>query len=420
MPEPSAPVNRWVVCGLLLLATMLNYMDRQTLSQTAKRVKDQFTMDRAKWGKVDAAFGYGFATGALVVGTLADRLNVRQVYPVLVLAWSAVGFATGFTRSYEELLACRYLLGVAEAGHYPCALLTTQRLLAAPERALGNSLMHSGGALGAVLTPQIVLAAYSQWDSWRPPFWAIGALGLLWVGLWLVLVPRDALRPTTPARPSSVKEDWLRFFRTVPTDRRYWVLLVLVIAVNATWHFFRHWLPLILGEEYEYDEAAVQRFSSLYFIVADIGSLSAGSLALWLARHGWTVHRGRILVFAIGAFMTPLSLLAATLPAGLPLLAVFLAIGFASLWLFPLYYSFSQEITSRDQGKVTGSLGFLNWIALAVLQTKVGELIEEQKSYGIGVALAGLPPLVGLAALLIFWRGAGEEGRGPLRVAATQ
>lgn len=397
MPAP----NRWAVCVVLLLATMLNYMDRQTLSQTSKRVKDELALNKAMWGRVDAAFGYGFACGALVVGTLADRLNVRQIYPLVVLAWSAAGFLTGFARTYDELLACRFLLGLAEAGHYPCALRTTQRLLAPAERTLGNSLMHAGGAIGAVITPFVVLLSYQFSDSWRPPFWAVGTLGLGWVVLWLRLVPRDALPPDPP---SPLGDDLARFARTVLTDRRYYLLMILVVSVNAPWHFFRHWLPLFLQEAHDYSETQVQWFSSAYYAFADVGSLTAGWLALTLAQRGWTVHSGRVFVFALGALLTPLSLLVARLPAGPALLFALLLIGFASLGLFPIYYSLSQEITARDQGKVTGSLGCWNWVVIALLQTAAGELIEREKSYATGVALAGLPPLLGLAALLFAWR----------------
>jgi ACS family hexuronate transporter-like MFS transporter len=402
--------GRWGVCVLLLFGTMLNYMDRQALNQTSKRILGEFDLNKKQYGRIEAAWGYGFATGAVVVGVLVDRLGVGPVYPVLVFAWSAVGVLTGFVRDYEGLLACRYLLGVMEAGHYPCALRTTQHLLTPRERTMGNSLMHSGGAIGGVLTPLVVLL-FVGWlgTTWRVPFLVIGGLGLFWVAAWLLLVPRAAHAP--PLGPAGAGGSWadaaveiVRGFLDVARDRRYWLLVLLVVIVNIPWHFFRAWLPLFLQEGHGYSEGQMQLFSAAYFAVADVGSLGGGFLTLWLARRGLTVFGARVAVFALGTAATLLSLAAAVLPRGPALLAVLLAIGFGSLMLFPVYYSFSQELTARNQGKLTGSLGCINWVAIALMQTFVGELIEHQGRYTEGVAAAGLPPLLGLTVLVFFWR----------------
>ena len=109
------------------------------------------------------------------------------------MGWSTVGFATGWVTSYNELLVCRVLLGFFEAGHWPCALMTAQRLLARSDRPLGNSILQSGASLGAIATPVVVLLLMTDSaDSWRLPFRVIGALGVFWVVAWLAAIrPRD-------------------------------------------------------------------------------------------------------------------------------------------------------------------------------------------------------------------------------------
>src|SRR6516165_7617445 len=86
---------KWWICGLLMMATMINYMDRLTLNQTAKRVKEELSLTNEQYGQVEAAFNYAFAVGALFVGWTADRWNVRWIYPIVLLGWSAAGIATG-------------------------------------------------------------------------------------------------------------------------------------------------------------------------------------------------------------------------------------------------------------------------------------------------------------------------------------
>ncbi|RLS72183.1 MAG: MFS transporter, partial [Planctomycetota bacterium] len=118
-----------VICGLLLLASAVNYMDRQTLAVTAARIKSEFSLDNVQYGRVEAIFGYSFALGSLFWGFLVDRVSVRWIYPIGLLGWSAMGFLTGWARDYDELYGCRLLLGIFESAHWPCGLKTTQALL---------------------------------------------------------------------------------------------------------------------------------------------------------------------------------------------------------------------------------------------------------------------------------------------------
>ena len=131
MPTPQLPVAfqlsargpswKWLVCGLLLLATMINYMDRLTLNLMASRIKVAFGLDNRDYAQLESAFGSAFALGAIVMGFLADRWNVRWLYPAAVLLWSLAGFATGLVDGFAALLICRFLLGLSEAGNWPCA-----------------------------------------------------------------------------------------------------------------------------------------------------------------------------------------------------------------------------------------------------------------------------------------------------------
>src|SRR5262249_54527557 len=138
--------------------------------------------------------------GAIIFGWLADRWPVRWLYPAAVLAWSAAGFATGLAQTFLQLLLCRALLGLFEAGNWPRAPRTTQHPPPPGERPPGHSPPPSGAPLGAIFTPLIVIALAAEPGSWRGPFLAIGALGVTWVLLWLPVVGRGDLH--TARRPA--------------------------------------------------------------------------------------------------------------------------------------------------------------------------------------------------------------------------
>ncbi|HQU41351.1 MAG: hypothetical protein B7Z73_00065 [Planctomycetia bacterium 21-64-5] len=429
-----SPAWKWYVCGILLLATMLNYMDRQTLSVTITDISRELHLNNEQYGNLESGFGLAFAVGGLATGVIADVVSVRWLYPVVFAGWSLAGFATAYAvpigewltpmamretqpAGYVGLLVCRSVLGFFEAGHWPCALVTSQRLLSAQDRPLGNSLLQSGAAIGAILTPLVVQVLVTDVPgSWRGPFLVIGVLGMLWIVPWLATVREsDLRRPDTPSSEESARSGSSR-----PTSdrkrrrsryagegaqlwRRFAVLIVTVITINLCFHFFRAWLPKFLREFHHYERTAVNLFTSAYFVATDIGCLSMGLAVKRLTMIGWPVHRARMVTFAFCACLTALSTIAAGLAGGPLLLGLLLVIGFGALGLFPNYYSLTQELSTRHQGKVTGVLSCTTWTCTAVMQRLVGQRIDETGSYAEGIFLVGLLPLVACLAIFLFW-----------------
>lgn len=412
--ERPASLRTWGICGLLLLATMLMYMDRQALAQQKTEILEALHLTNTDYGRLELSFGLAFAVGGIVTGLVADRLSPRWFYPIVLMGWSSVGFATGWVKTYPQLLTCRVLLGFFEAGHWPCALVTSQRLLSRRDRALGNSILQSGASLGAIATPVVVLLlAGAASESWRIPFRVIGSLGIFWVVGWLVTI-RAADLEVKPADAAPLADD-----ATGPAIeahggrgllvRRFVALGIVVIVINWCWQYLRAWMPGMLREQYGYGQQGVQYFSIAYYIAADVGCLSVGFLVRWLAGRGLSVHASRISVFAVCTLLTAMSTLVAVLPAGWMLLAALLVVGFGSLGQFPMYYAFTQELSVSRMGRVTGALSFLTWTATALINEPIGRWVDRTHSYAAVTFVAGLVPLAGLLALLLLWGRQGDK-----------
>jgi ACS family hexuronate transporter-like MFS transporter len=448
--EPGAHSSawKWTICGLLFLATMMMYMDRQTLATMAKRICDELHLSNEQYGQLEMGFGLAFAVGAIINGLIADRVSIRWFYPFVLIGWSVMGMATaygveigevllslvdyvraGFKPGFPELIppehpqqrpafvglmVCLVLLGFFESGHWPCALITTQRILAANDRTFGNSLLQSGASVGAVLTPLAVWIMLSdQIGAWRGPFVIIGVVGVVWVIPWLLLVRgSDLVRRSTPAddaakSPATGAADpesllWLR---------RSLVLLAVVVPINFTWQFFRAWLAKMLQEEHGYTEQQVFGFSSLYYLTADAGCIAAGLGVKVLTSGGWHRNSARTLWFTVCTVLCLLGVLAAFLPAGPALLAVLLAVGFGALGMFPIYYSLTQEMSKKHQGLVSGILGFLTWVIFALAQPPLGRLVDSTKSYNTAIFWIVQLPIVACIALAFFWGRSGHDDR---------
>ncbi|MSR32752.1 MAG: MFS transporter [Gemmataceae bacterium] len=441
MSPPSSPGYRiWVVCGLLLLATMINYMDRMALNLTSKRIMEEFHFEEDFYGKLEGHFGLAFAVGAISTGLVADRLPIKLLYPFMVFFWSLSGFLTGLVQNKEELLACRIALGFFEAANWPCALVTTRRLLDPARRTMGNSILQSGAALGAILTPMIVqICLHKQTEEslpfiagWRGAFLLTGMTGLVWIFLWGLFTWGINLKDQEPHDPLAKKEHLGTILGQIVWQKRFWILVLSVVSINLTWHFLRAWLPLYLQKARGYSESEVNYFFMGYYLAADIGSLSAGFLTLYLAKIGFPVFSSRLTTFGLFASLSLLSVLAAFIPTGPVFLGTLILMGFGTLGLFPCYYSFSQEISGRHQGKITGLLGSINWIGMYIMQTGAGYFIQgtkthylelfktqgyeqgiamqmaQEQAYVWGIAMAGIPPAIAFFTLLYFWKNPGE------------
>jgi ACS family hexuronate transporter-like MFS transporter len=399
------PSWRWWVCGLLLMATMINYMDRLTLNQLAEEIQSEFALRNVQYGWIEGGFGLAFAIGCLVFGLTVDRFNVVWVYPLALLGWSVAGFLTAFSWDFKSLLVFRMLLGFFEAGNWPCALRTTQRILPPGERGMGNSILQSGAAVGAVIIPLVVLLLYREANpsTWRRPFLFVGAAGAAWVVLWWSSVrPADLrLRPVASSDVSLANAG-----PQLPAAvfvRRFIVLMVLVVSINMTWHYLRAWLPKFLGAEHGFGQTGKSWFSIAYYGFTDVGALTAGFASLALARRGMGVHASRRLVFLCGALLAALCIAVPFIPVTWAAIGVLLLVGFGALGVFPCYYAFSQDLTTRHQGKVTGLLGFCCWGAMFVWQPTIGLLVDRTHSYVVPFVIAGLLPLIGWSALVLLW-----------------
>lgn len=397
---------RWGVCILLLAATTINYMDRVTLSNTAKRVKTEFSLTSEQYGAVEEGFSYAFAVGSLLFGILADRVNVRYLYPAVLVLWSAMGFASGFVKSFEGLWACRTLLGLFEAGHWPCALTTIARILEPKDRAMGNGLLQSGASVGAIITPLVIQEFLDRGLGWRMPFQIVGLVGVAWAIVWLLCIQSaDIAAPATDGKPP-----WNELVDAV-LSRRFLALLIMISLINSTWQLLRAWLPLFLQEGRGYEEGTANRFTSAYYIATDLGVLTTGFVALRLVKLGRSVHASRLIMFVAMASLAALTLVASALPQSFGLLATLVIVGFGALGVFPCYYSFTQEMPARHIGKINGLLAAGGWVVTGRIQKLFGAMVDQRHSYDLGVALAGCAPLLALVLFAALWTRDPAEGR---------
>ncbi|MBX7210304.1 MAG: MFS transporter [Verrucomicrobiaceae bacterium] len=401
---PRSSLWKWYICGLLLLATTINYMDRQTLSNAAAAVKAEFRLDDLQYGNLETAFGLAFGAGSLVFGFLCERFSLRWMYPVVLGGWSLAGLFSSWAADYHQFMAARIMLGLFEAGHWPCALKTTFRLLQPNERMMGNSVLQSGASIGAIITPKLVLwLSQGHPQGWRFAFQVIALTGVIWIVLWMVSFRLQAATATADGKDDASTPDTGSLMPII-TGKKFWAIALLLVGIQIPWQIIRAWLPLFLQSGRGYDPLSTANFVTIYYIATDVGCILAGILSLQLVKRlALSNHAAKRRIFNVAAVLASLTIFIPWLDKSPLLLGLLLVIGAASLAMFPCYYSFVQELSAEHVSRLTGLFSMWVWITTSPLQSLFGWLRVRLGSYDPALALTGLTPWLGVLAMALLW-----------------
>jgi ACS family hexuronate transporter-like MFS transporter len=422
-PPPIDPW-RWGVVWLMFLATMINYMDRQTMQVTSTHIIREFTPQFAEWGfgpekgygVIESAFNYAFAIAQILAGLLADRLSLRWVYAGALLLWSAAGLLTGMVDTLAMMLMCRIVLGVGEAFNWPCAIHVVKRVVPHESRSLANGIFHSGASIGAAAVPLLAVALVgANGERWRWLFIGVGGFGAIWALLWFTLTRGSRAAAIERAADDKHLADFHKpkppFWR-IFTLERFWLALAFGTSVNVCWHFFRVWLPRILRRDLSFGEYEMLWVLAGFFVAADLGSMLAGWTTRQLTRGGLSVERSRKLVM-LGT--SSLCLLAApAVQTSVPWLSVPLIfiVAAGAMGGFANYFALSQDVSAHHTSFVAGILGSVPWFMLAFLNPRIGEWADKTGSFSVAVLIVGFVPLAG-ASIALLWPEQRRESNQP-------
>lgn len=290
MKFTSSPL-RWLMISLVFTATAINYLDRQTLSVVVPVLMGQFHMSAGAYSRIIFAFMLAYTVMNAVSGPLIDRLGTRAGYALTTAWWSIAAMLHAFATGVWSLGIYRFLLGMGEAGNWPGGVKVVAEWFPTEERALASGIFNSGSAIGAIIAPPLVVWIVLT-EGWRLSFFAVGAVGLLWVALWLMIyrTPSDA-EGEIPSAPVPL---W-NLFRT----RFVWSFTVAKIFLDPVWYFYIFWFPEYLKRARHFDLASIGKYAWIPFLVAGAGNIIGGWLSAAFLRRGLSLSVARKLAVSI-------------------------------------------------------------------------------------------------------------------------
>ena len=277
--------RRWTMIGLAFWATVINYLDRQTLSVAAPVLREQFHMTNVAYSRVLFAFLLAYTIMNGVSGPVIDRLGTRLGYALCIAWWSVSALLHGLARGAFSLGVFRFLLGIGEAGNWPAAVKVVAEWFPERERALACGIFNSGSSVGAILAPPVVAFLLLRF-GWQSAFVFVGAAGLLWLLFWWPIYYTPAMAAGQKA-PSPIPVGQLVRTRFV------WAFTLSKVFMDPVWWFYIFWFPEYLKNGRHFDMAAIGKYAWMPFVVAGAGNLLGGALTAFLLRRGLSVTVAR-------------------------------------------------------------------------------------------------------------------------------
>jgi ACS family hexuronate transporter-like MFS transporter len=265
--------------AVFVLASALSYLDRTLLSNLAPAIKAEFGLNNTGLALANSVFYIVYAFAAPLAGQLIDRVGLTPGLCGSLALWSLAGIASGFTGSFPALLACRAWLGFAESGNIPASGKTIATYLRPEERALGSGFGQVGISIGMVASP-VLGSGIAALYGWRWAFVIAGALGFLWIPLWLLVTSRVAPLSGTAMGPAA---DW----RPLARDSRLWGLVIANMLAMGTYSLWSNWTTVFFVQNYgmTQNEANLQ-LAWIPPIFAAMGGLSGGALSMRFMKRG--------------------------------------------------------------------------------------------------------------------------------------
>jgi MFS transporter, ACS family, hexuronate transporter len=401
---------RWIIVGLIFFATLINYIDRLTVSVLAPKIVEDLKLTNTEFGGIATWFLFAYTLSQTLSGKLYDRIGIKKGFTASIILWSLAAIAHAWSVGLRSLSAFRFLLGLGEAGNWPGAAKTVAEWFPARQRAFGMAIFNSGAAIGSIVAPPIIVGLYTYFGHWQPVFIATGLLGFVWLAVWwLVYEKPEEHKWLTADEFYVIREDeilttdyhddpapgWFELLKY----RQTWSIIIARFLVDPIWWLYITWLPLFLYNVHGFDLKQIGLFAWVPYVAADAGSLFGGWLSGFLIGRGWSINGARKAVIAFGALLMPAGIAAAITPDSM--MALFLIgvvlFGF-QVWINNVQTLPSDFYSSKAVGSVAGMGGTGAGIGSMIFIFSTGWIVDNF-SYTPVLVTAGLLAPIGTIVL---------------------
>lgn len=291
--------QRWVICFLLFLATVIAYVDRGVIAYLKNTLETVIPgLNDRTYGFITAAFTAAYAIGMIVAGGFTDKLGTRKAFAIAIAIWSVAAMLPGAAFSVITFAIAMFLLGLGEAANFPACIKTVAEWFPRRERALATGIFNSGANIGNIVVP-IAVPTLVMLVTWRGAFVVTGALGIVWLIFWLIYYRRpEQHRSVSKAELELILSDPAETVESVPWGRVFprketWAFAIAKFLTDPIWWFYLFWIPGYLQSTFHLSLSQSRVPVVLAYSISIVGSIGGGYLSSVMIKRGISANVAR-------------------------------------------------------------------------------------------------------------------------------
>jgi ACS family hexuronate transporter-like MFS transporter len=398
--------QRWVICALLFLATVIAYVDRGVIAYLRTFLQGVIPgLNDLRYGYVTAAFQLAYAIGMMIAGGLTDKLGTRKAFSIAIFMWSIAAMLPGAAFSVTTFAIAMFLLGIGESANFPACIKTVAEWFPKKERALATGLFNSGANVGNMVVG-LVVAALVPLVGWRGSFVVAGSCGLVWMVLWLLIYRKPEEHPrVSPAELALIQSDPGEKIASVPWShvlphKETWAFAIGKFLTDPIWWFYLFWIPGYLQTTFHLDLAQARTPVVICYAISIIGSVGGGYLSSTLIARGTSPNVARKSTMVLcAACVAPIFMVPFVHQLWIVVALMGLATAGHQGWSATLFTLPSDMFPKSAVASVTGIGGMAGGVGGVLLQLGAGAILTFTHSY---VSLFVMACLAYPLALLII------------------
>ncbi len=425
MERQGVPNLRWWICGLLFASTVINYIDRQTLSLLAPELKNLYKWTNSDYAALIIAFRAAYAIGQTVFGKLLDRVGTKRGLTGTVACYSVVSILTSLANGFGSFILFRTLLGLAESGNWPGATKAVSEWFPKRERGLATAFFDSGSSIGGAVAPFIILFIYGHLGL-HATFVVPGLLGFAWLAIWRrfydlpqrhTLISNSERQMILTDQESGSNEvtrvSWSELLKFPQT----WGAIVARSFTDPVWFFIADWFPIYLvSKRLPLKGSLISIW--IPFIAADLGNFFGGAISGHLLARGWPLGWARKAVVIFGG-LGVLMIIPTVFTTNLVLITCLFAIATFSYGCFTTIANVlpSDMFHRSSVASVSGLGGTGASLGTILAFILIGKLTDSRLATATHifdpiVITAGVIPFVGMILVLLLVRNSDATNKG--------
>jgi MFS transporter, ACS family, hexuronate transporter len=398
---------RWVICGVIFLATTINYIDRQVISILKPTILTWPGWTESAYGDVVSYFQLSYALMMIFAGALIDRIGIRKGFAIAIIFWSLAAMGHAIAGTVASFTLWRILLGFGEAANFPASIKAVAEWFPRRQRALATSIFNSGTNIGAVITPFAIAFILQMLGSWRWVFILTGALGFAWLVIWLLVYKKPQEHPR-------VSKEELAFIKSEPDEKLEKIPWFSLLAFKQTWAFaigkfmtdpiwwvWLFWIPGFLYKKFGVDIKAMGLPLLVIYSMASVGSIGGGWLSGFFIHRGWSVNAARKTAMLLCALLVvPVIIASSTTHIWVAVFVIGLACGAHQGWSANIFTLTSDTFPKRAVASVVGIGGAAGGIGGFFIARIVGWVLTRNSGNYLPIFITAAS--IYLLALLIM------------------